>query len=68
MKTRHQEILYTLIGASGGFAGMIPFTRCHGNCIACLGCAGIGLGVVVLLIAQNIRSGKKRSDGKGVKN
>jgi hypothetical protein len=62
MKQSNQKILYTLIGASGGLAGMIPFSRCYGNCIACFGCAGIGLGVIAVLIAKKIRSGKERSD------
>jgi hypothetical protein len=60
MKKRHQEILYTLIGASGGLAGMIPFTRCYGNCIACFGCSGLGLGVLVVLIVRKIRNCNQR--------
>ena len=65
MKKVKQQILYALIGASGGLAGMLPLSRCGGHCAACLGCAGVGLGVVLILIGQKIRGAKEESDGMG---
>lgn len=63
MKKRKQQILYSLMGASGGLAGMFPLSRCGGNCAACFGCAGIGIGIVLILIGQKFRSKKEDSDG-----
>lgn len=65
MKKAKQQILYALIGATGGLAGMVPLSRCGGNCAACFGCAGVGLGVVLILIGQKIRGVKEESDGMG---
>lgn len=55
MKKYKQQILVGLIGASGGLAGMLPLVRCSGQCTACFGCSGIGLGIVILLIGRKIR-------------
>lgn len=63
MKKLKQQILYGLIGASGGLAGMVPLSRCGGNCAACFGCAGVGLGIVLILVGQKIRDGKEGADG-----
>lgn len=64
MKKLNQKILYGLIGASGGLAGMLPLSRCSGYCTTCFGCAGIGLGIILVLIRQKIREGKEGSDGR----
>lgn len=53
-----------LIGASSSLAGMLPLARCNGHCMTCFGCAGIGLGIVLVLIGQKIRGGKEESDGR----
>ena len=63
MKGRRHPILYGLMGAAGGLAGMLPLGRCGGNCAACYGCAGIGLGIALILIGQKFAGGKERSDG-----
>ena len=42
MKKVKPQLLYALVGASGGLAGMLPLSRCSGNCAACFGCAGVG--------------------------
>jgi len=65
MKKAKQHILCALIGASGGLAGMLSLSRCSGNCTACFGCAGVGLGIVLILIGQKIRGVKEESDGMG---
>jgi len=65
MKKAKQQILYALIGASGGLAGMVPLSRCGGNCAACFGCAGVGLGIVLILIGQKFKGVKEESDGMG---
>ena len=65
MKKVKPQLLYALIGASGGLAGMLPLSRCNGNCAACFGCAGVGLGVVLILIGKKIRGVKEESDGMG---
>lgn len=62
MKKLKQKILYTLIGTSGGLAGLLPFARCSGHCVTCIGCAGIGLGIVLALFGGMIKGAKKRSD------
>lgn len=58
------KILSGLIGASGGLAGMLPLARCSGHCTTCFGCAGIGLGIVLILIGRKIRGGKEESNGR----
>ena len=65
MKKCSRQLLYGLIGATGGLAGMVPVSRCGGNCSACFGCAGVGLGIVLILIGQRIRNGKEGAGGMG---
>ena len=65
MKKVKPQILYALIGASGGLAGVLPLARCSGNCAACFGCAGVCLGVVLILIGQRLKGVKEGSDGMG---
>ena len=67
MKNPKQHFLYGLIGASGGLAGLIPYSRCGGTCTACFGCAGIGLGIVLILLAQKIMGGKGGWRWSGIK-
>ena len=64
MKKLNHKILYSLIGASGGLAGMLPAARCGGYCTTCFGCAGIGLGIILVLIGQKVRGNKEGSDGR----
>ncbi len=64
MKKLNPKILYGLMGATGGLTGMLPFTRCSGHCTTCFGCAGIGLGIILVLIGRKIRGGKEGSDGR----
>ena len=65
MKKCSHQILYGLIGAAGGLAGVGPLSRCSGNCSACFGCAGVGIGIVLILIGRWIRSGKEDANGMG---
>ena len=65
MKKVKPQLLYALVGASGGLAGMLPLSRCSGNCAACFGCAGVGLGIVLILIGQSFKRVKEGSDGMG---
>lgn len=55
MKKLRQQILFGLIGASGGLAGMLPLMRCSGQCSACFGCSGIGISIIMILIGRKIR-------------
>lgn len=55
MKKLNRQVLYGLAGATGGLMGVAPLSRCSWNCNACFGCAGFGLGIVLILIGRWIR-------------
>ena len=63
MKKGSRQLLYGLIGAMSGLAGVVPLSRCGGHCTACFGCAGAGLGIVLILTGRWIRKGKERTGG-----
>ena len=63
MRTLKDQILSGMVGAAGGLAGVVPFSRCGGNCAACFGCVGVGLGIVLIVIGRKIMRGKEGSDG-----
>lgn len=68
MNKRKPQIRYGVLGAFGGLAGILPLSRCGGNCGACFGCAGIGLAIVLILITQKLGAERKRgrlSDDQG---
>jgi hypothetical protein len=60
-KLRH-KIMYSVLGASTGLAGMTALARCSGNgCSTCLGCAVPGIGILAMTLINVI--GKKYHKG-----
>lgn len=64
MKKLCHKVLYSMIGASGALAGMLPAARCGGHCTTCFGCAGIGLGIVLVLVGKKIKGHREEFDGR----
>lgn len=62
-KLKH-NILYGLLGASSGLTGLLSFAKCRGaDCTSCLGCAGAGIGLALILVLNRMRRGERRNDG-----
>lgn len=64
MENIKTKLLGAAIGASEGVAGMVSLTGCSGGaCTTCLGCAGAGLGLVVLAILGKKKTKTERKNG-----
>lgn len=59
------RILHLAVGASGGVAGLFPLARCPGTiCSSCFGCAGVGVGIVLIALLFNAVSSPRRKGEK----
>ncbi len=66
MERLRNRLLYTALGASSGLTGLASFSRCSGNaCTSCFGCAGAGIGVLLIVIFNKIRR-SKQEDNNGM--
>ena len=63
MKKCEKHFIYGLIGISVGLTGLVSIPRCSGTCNACFGCAGVGMGMILILVCQKISNRKDGSDG-----
>jgi len=53
------KILYGMLSASTGLAGMAALTRCSGvGCSTCFGCAVPGVGILLLSLVNRWRKRK----------
>jgi hypothetical protein len=56
---------YTALGVSGGVASLAALTRCTGgNCTSCIGCAGVGLIVLMIPFCRRYLKKEEGTDGK----
>ncbi|MBI5789136.1 MAG: hypothetical protein HZA78_09815 [Candidatus Schekmanbacteria bacterium] len=56
MEKLKTKLLYWALGASGSLSGLLSVARCPGNgCNACLGCAGVGVSVILMMVMGKIR-------------
>jgi hypothetical protein len=54
MATLRNTLRSNAAAAVGAISGVIPLAACPGgSCASCFGCAGIGVGVLLLLIMKN---------------
>jgi hypothetical protein len=54
-KIRH-KLINALFGVSGGLTGLIFISGCSGRaCPSCIGCAGAGAGILLLMLWNKIR-------------
>lgn len=62
MEEIKNKILFSALGISGGAAGIVLSARCSGNaCTSCLGCAGIGAGLLLIVITKKLVGGQKNN-------
>lgn len=63
MESLRHRLLYTAVGASSGLTGLVSFSRCSGNvCTSCFGCAGAGIGVLLILLLNKFGRSKQEGD------
>lgn len=66
MEKLRNRLLYTALGASSGLTGLASFSRCSGNaCTSCFGCAGAGIGVLLILLLNKFGR-SKQEDNNGM--
>ncbi|MDI6729484.1 MAG: hypothetical protein QMD44_11240 [Thermodesulfovibrionales bacterium] len=64
MEGLKEKVLYSAIGASGGLTGLISLSKCPGNtCTSCFGCAGIGIGILLIALINKKLKGGQRNNG-----
>ncbi|MDO9288130.1 MAG: hypothetical protein Q7T83_05015 [Thermodesulfovibrionales bacterium] len=63
MEKFRNRLLYTAVGALSGLTGIASFSRCSGNaCASCFGCAGAGIGVLLIVLLNKFRRSKQEGD------
>ena len=68
MKKLKTHVLYGSIGASTGLAGFASASVCRGgDCMSCLGCVGVGLGVLLMVLYNNYKRIKEANNGMAEK-
>ncbi|MBI4686859.1 MAG: hypothetical protein HY756_03640 [Nitrospirae bacterium] len=57
MERLKDKLIYSTLGAGSGLAGIFSLSRCPGSaCVSCLGCAGIGAGILILALLRTRHS------------
>jgi len=60
MENLRSKFVSAALGATGGMAGLLSLSGCPGGaCSSCFGCAGAGLGVLLMFVY-----GRKNPDQK----
>jgi hypothetical protein len=57
------KFVSTALGASGSMAGILSISKCSGNvCTSCFGCAGGGIGILLLVLFSKMKANKKEEN------
>ena len=60
MENLRAKFVSTALGASSSLAGLLSLSKCSGStCASCFGCAGTGMGILLLLLFNKTRENKK---------
>ncbi|MHB8882722.1 MAG: hypothetical protein ACYC69_14585 [Thermodesulfovibrionales bacterium] len=60
MEDLRTKIISTALGASSSMAGLLSLSKCSGStCTSCFGCAGAGMGILLLVLFSRMRMHKK---------
>jgi len=63
MRRLGHKLLYGALGVSSAVTGYAGLGHCGGGaCGACPGCAGLGLGVLLLILIHKVKSGPEKRD------
>jgi len=59
MASLKHKLFFSLIGASGSLSGIAASASCQGShCGSCMGCAGIGIAMLLLLLYGKLTGSK----------
>jgi hypothetical protein len=60
MGNARAKLIASALGASSSLAGLLSLTKCSAsNCTSCFGCAGAGVGVLMLVLFTRMKGNKK---------
>lgn len=63
MENLRAKFISTALGASSSLAGLLSLSKCSGSaCTSCFGCAGAGMGVLLLVLFSRMRGNKKEEE------
>lgn len=66
MENVRAKVVATALGASGSMAGLLSLSKCSGSiCTSCFGCAGAGVGILLIVLLRRIK-GFKKEENNGV--
>ncbi len=57
MNRLKHKVLSAILGLSSGLAGVFSINRCPGGgaCSSCFGCAGVGAGVIMMILVSRFK-------------
>ncbi|OGW27729.1 MAG: hypothetical protein A2X59_13035 [Nitrospirae bacterium GWC2_42_7] len=57
------KFVSTALGASSSMAGLLSLSKCSGStCTSCFGCAGAGIGILLVLMYSKLKTTKPEAD------
>lgn len=63
MEKLRAKFVSTALGASSSLAGLLSLSKCSGNtCTSCFGCAGAGMGILLLVLFSKIKANHKEKN------
>ena len=66
MENARAKFISTALGASSSLVGLLSLSRCSaGSCSSCFGCAGTGLGILMLVLFNKM-TGIKKEEKNGM--
>ena len=59
MENIKYKLLNTTFGALSGLTGIVSLSKCDGKiCTSCMGCAGAGIGLLLIALFNKFKKGK----------
>ncbi len=60
METLQSKFISTVLGASSSATGLLALSKCsNGSCTSCFGCAGAGIGILLLVLFSRMKINSK---------
>ena len=67
MENLPAKFISTAAGVSSSLAGLLTLSRCSaGNCSSCFGCAGAGVGILMLAVITRLKGRRKKEEENGM--
>lgn len=66
MENVKNKLVCGAAGIAGGLSGVVSLPHCTGSaCASCFGCAGAGMGILLLLLLRKMKRGNPQERREG---